>query len=302
MPEPEPEPEPEPSPSPVEESTSTQPNVPGGGCLREWAQCGGQGWTGQGSCCSGLECHVDNPWWSMCMTAALPSTVSTSNAAATTGAASTTPAASSTMEPPPASRTTMPEPEPEPEPEPSPSPVEESTSTQPNVPGGGCLREWAQCGGQGWTGQGSCCSGLECQVDNPWWSMCVTAAPDATQPVLPSSTTLLTTAGRAEPDGDCLEAWSQCGGRDWQGQGTCCDGTQCQFDNDWWSACVPSASLAQARGAGSGAQRASSFLAPIHRHALHVAPALVQGGSALSKTGPADVRSKHRDSGKEDEL
>lgn len=185
---------------------------------------------------------------------------------------------------------------------PSPSTVDDSVTIRPHEPEGECLSEWARCGGEGWKGHGSCCPGLECHEDNPWWSMCMSSAPEAAQPAPLSSTTAATTApvesekaeaptGAAE--GACLKAWSQCGGQGWKGQGTCCDGLRCHRDNDWWSACVPGASLAHATAVGRGAQRASSFLAPVQRHMLREAPALVQGASALSRKAPAaDAPSK----------
>lgn len=105
-----------------------------------------------------------------------------------------------------------------------------------------------------------------------------------------------------EAGGACLKAWSQCGGKSWKGQGTCCDGLQCHRDNDWWSACVPGASLAQAPAVvRRGARQASYFLAPIQPHMLREAPALVQGGSTLNRKGAAANALSHFPHGGKDE-
>ena len=39
-------------------------------------------------------------------------------------------------------------------------------------PDGGCVAEWKQCGGEGWTGSTECCLGLSCVYDNQWYSQC----------------------------------------------------------------------------------------------------------------------------------
>jgi xyloglucan-specific endo-beta-1,4-glucanase len=37
--------------------------------------------------------------------------------------------------------------------------------------GGNCAAQWAQCGGQGWTGP-TCCTAGKCTVSNQWYSQC----------------------------------------------------------------------------------------------------------------------------------
>jgi len=50
------------------------------------------------------------------------------------------------------------------------------TSTTPPYtppPTTGNIAKWAQCGGQGWSGSGSCVSGTSCQTLNPYYSQCL---------------------------------------------------------------------------------------------------------------------------------
>ncbi|KAJ7167896.1 cellulase [Mycena filopes] len=47
-----------------------------------------------------------------------------------------------------------------------------SAPTQPSGPSGN-LPVWSQCGGQGWTGSGSCVSGSTCTSLNPFYSQCI---------------------------------------------------------------------------------------------------------------------------------
>ncbi|KAH7070481.1 glycosyl hydrolase family 61-domain-containing protein [Paraphoma chrysanthemicola] len=44
----------------------------------------------------------------------------------------------------------------------------------------GPIKEWYQCGGQGFKGASTCAEGLECKEWNPWYSQCV--KPEATKP------------------------------------------------------------------------------------------------------------------------
>jgi hypothetical protein len=37
----------------------------------------------------------------------------------------------------------------------------------------GSIGQWEQCGGQGWTGSGSCASGLTCKEWNEWYAQCL---------------------------------------------------------------------------------------------------------------------------------
>ncbi|RFU23591.1 hypothetical protein B7463_g12747, partial [Scytalidium lignicola] len=48
-------------------ATTTTSSAPTGGTLPEWSQCGGQGWTGSGTCVSGTTCVYSNPWYSQCL-------------------------------------------------------------------------------------------------------------------------------------------------------------------------------------------------------------------------------------------
>ena len=64
---------------------------------------------------------------------------------------------------------------------PSPSP----SASSPSSGGASCSVLYAQCGGIGWTGPSSCCSGT-CTFSNPYYSQCITAG-GASSP-LPSPT------------------------------------------------------------------------------------------------------------------
>ncbi|KAJ7098526.1 cellulase [Mycena belliarum] len=48
-------------------------------------------------------------------------------------------------------------------------------STGPTQPAGGSLPVWSQCGGQGWTGSGTCVSGTVCNKQNDFYSQCIPA-------------------------------------------------------------------------------------------------------------------------------
>jgi cellulase len=51
-----------------------------------------------------------------------------------------------------------------------------ATSVRPKPTQGGStgsIKEWAQCGGNGFQGAGSCASGLECKEWNPYYSQCI---------------------------------------------------------------------------------------------------------------------------------
>lgn len=45
----------------------------------------------------------------------------------------------------------------------------------------------------------------------------------------------------AQPEaGGCVEKWLQCGGWNYFGATDCCEGTRCEYVNDWWWQCNPS--------------------------------------------------------------
>ncbi|KAK0638539.1 1, 4-beta cellobiohydrolase [Cercophora newfieldiana] len=53
-------------------------------CAAQWAQCGGNGWTGLTSCCAGSTCVVSNPWYSQCLPGSAPGTTTSSSTQAPT--------------------------------------------------------------------------------------------------------------------------------------------------------------------------------------------------------------------------
>jgi rhamnogalacturonan hydrolase len=57
---------------------------------------------------------------------------------------------------------------------------ETSSAPSSTVTNSGTLGEYYQCGGQGWTGTGTCESGTTCVAQNEWYSQCLaTATTDA---------------------------------------------------------------------------------------------------------------------------
>ncbi|OLN81953.1 putative pectin lyase F-1-like protein 3 [Colletotrichum chlorophyti] len=54
--------------------------------------------------------------------------------------------------------------------------VEEPATENPTAPSGETAQQWAQCGGNGYTGPTTCAAGLSCVVQNPWYSQCLSSA------------------------------------------------------------------------------------------------------------------------------
>ncbi|KAK7461511.1 Esterase/lipase/thioesterase [Stygiomarasmius scandens] len=51
---------------PTSAPASTQTSSSGAGAAAQWAQCGGQGWTGPTACAAPYKCNVVNPYYSQC--------------------------------------------------------------------------------------------------------------------------------------------------------------------------------------------------------------------------------------------
>jgi len=67
-----------------------------------------------------------------------------------------------------------------------PSTLATSVRPQPSAgPSNGDIKEWAQCGGNGFQGAGACASGLECKVQNPYYSQCIKSAGGTPAPATP---------------------------------------------------------------------------------------------------------------------
>jgi len=45
--------------------------------------------------------------------------------------------------------------------------------TQTGTPAGGQLPQYAQCGGSGWAGSGTCVAGTTCTFQNQYYSQCI---------------------------------------------------------------------------------------------------------------------------------
>jgi cellulase len=64
-----------------------------------------------------------------------------------------------------------------------PSTLATSVRPQPTQGGSsGAIKEYAQCGGQGFQGAGSCASGLECKQWNPYYFQCIKSEGGASSP------------------------------------------------------------------------------------------------------------------------
>jgi hypothetical protein len=105
----------------------------------------------------------------------------------------------------------------------------------------GCVADWSQCGGQGYTGP-TCCAVTTsvCSARSIWYSNCIPYG-SATYPpfTTPAPTDAPTEAPTNGPD--CAADWGQCGGQDWTGA-TCCQTSSftCTYGNQWYSDCQPS--------------------------------------------------------------
>ncbi|KAM0327409.1 hypothetical protein ACHAQA_005695 [Verticillium albo-atrum] len=56
--------------------------------------------------------------------------------------------------------------------------VEEPEAPAAEAPatGSASIAQWAQCGGNGWTGTGKCAAGTSCVIQNEWYSQCLNSA------------------------------------------------------------------------------------------------------------------------------
>ncbi|RDW87300.1 glycoside hydrolase family 18 protein [Coleophoma crateriformis] len=82
----------------------------------------------------------------------------------------------------------------------------------------GTVAEWNQCGGQDYSGNTQCSSGLTCVPYSVWYSQCEKVSTNAN-----------TSAG--------LAAWMQCGGQGYTGPTTCQVGLTCVTYGVWYSQC-----------------------------------------------------------------
>jgi len=80
-----------------------------------------------------------------------------------------------------------------------------------------------------------------CTVDGPCDCSPEPAPEPAPEPEPePASTTAATTAApttTAAPN--CVGAWGKCGGKNWAGASCCVSGYRCNFQNEWYSQCIP---------------------------------------------------------------
>lgn len=60
----------------------------------------------------------------------------------------------------------------------------------------------------------------------------------------------------------CAPLYGQCGGQDWRGVTQCCSGATCQYQNQYYSQCLPSTGSGSGSGSGTGTQTQSTTAAP----------------------------------------
>ena len=64
-----------------------------------------------------------------------------------------------------------------------------------------------------------------------------TSEPSTTSAPAAAETTTTVAASEAASSGS-IAKWYQCGGANWEGSGSCVEGTSCEFINDWYSQCL----------------------------------------------------------------
>ncbi|UJR23216.1 hypothetical protein I4U23_026235 [Adineta vaga] len=197
-------------------------------CVAEWNQCGGINYSGDTSCCDSLTCTELNPWYHQCLQGTTASTISTT-----------------------------------------------TTTTSTTTANQGCNTVYSQCGGQNWGGA-TCCIDSACIVSNPYYSQCLpdtttttttttqstttttqstttttqstatttqstttTTQSTATTTQSTTTTTQSTTSSSSAANQNCVVMYQQCGGINYYGSTTCCDGSACNYLNDYYYQCLP---------------------------------------------------------------
>lgn len=148
-----------------------------------------------------------------------------------------------------------------PEPTAAPAPTEEGTD---------CGAEWNKCGGADFDGATCCQAGLVCEVQSVWYSQCVPSGAPTAPVTNPTASPIVAPEPTAEPieaptpapvspvvsptsppvsnptsppvDSGCTDPvapWSKCGGAGYSGSTCCSAGHYCQFQDQWYSQCVP---------------------------------------------------------------
>jgi hypothetical protein len=171
-----------------------------------FAQCGGDGWTGDTCCSPGYNCTFSNEYYSGCSPEDLCLTVQYGQCAGTVNGE---PLPKENMCCPPSFECEF---------------VNQyfSQCVEKGTNSTDCSPAYGQCGGDGWEGYTCCIPGYSCEVDNEFYSGC--------QPIPVCQNA----------------AYGQCGGVDTDGQPwtvdhtTCCpDGFKCEYNNQYFSQCCP---------------------------------------------------------------
>eukprot|EP00931_Biecheleriopsis_adriatica_P054363 TRINITY_DN3197_c0_g2_i2.p1 TRINITY_DN3197_c0_g2~~TRINITY_DN3197_c0_g2_i2.p1 ORF type:complete len:1226 (+),score=169.70 TRINITY_DN3197_c0_g2_i2:86-3679(+) len=188
-------------------SSSAQPR--GGACSKEaYAQCGGQGFTGEACCPLGMWCMETNQWWSQCepcdetpgpaSQCSVPAAPATMTTTATT--TTTSPVTSTTLKTTTATTTTTVNPTTTTSTTTTPitttssittttritttttplattraevATTEVASTSDPQPPSQTCSKsKYQQCGGQGFAGDTCCPAGMWCFESNQWWAQC----------------------------------------------------------------------------------------------------------------------------------
>lgn len=132
-------------------------------CSPPYAQCGGNGWTGPVCCTPGYTCTEFSQWYSNCRptNSTLPPSPQPSPVGPTPVPSPVAPTSVPTVVP-----TNAPTVAPTASPTAAPTAVPTPTPTQ------SCAGQWAQCGGQGWTGPTCCLNNCKCVEQSQWYSQC----------------------------------------------------------------------------------------------------------------------------------
>ncbi|GAA6013517.1 hypothetical protein JCM10207_008877 [Rhodosporidiobolus poonsookiae] len=273
-----------------------------------YSQCGGIGFSGSTCCPSGSGCVAAGDYYSACIPGA-SSSVSTTAAASTTSSSTTstrTSTSSQTTQPASSSQTTSSRSSSSSS-SPSPSSSSSSSSSTRSItttsssttttssrttttsttttttkttttttsasPSATCAssRQWAQCGGSGYSGATCCPSGYYCSYSNAWYSQCIpgsdtsstattttttssrssssssSSSPSSFSTVTRSAST--TSSASSAPSASASSAptcsnaaYAQCGGLLFLfGESCCPTGYTCEYSSLFYSQCLPSA-------------------------------------------------------------
>ncbi|POY75491.1 putative Cellulose 1,4-beta-cellobiosidase (non-reducing end) [Rhodotorula taiwanensis] len=118
----------------------------------------------------------------------------------------------------------------------------------------GTAAAYAQCGGNGFSGDTCCVTGYTCTFANNYYSQCLPSAAS------PTSTSTSSSAPSPTPSGctGAQTAYGQCGGSGYTGASCCPSGYFCSYSNPYYSQCVPTTSPSASSTSSSTTSSSSS--------------------------------------------